>query len=265
MSKDRLVYLGIAATLAFSGCGPNNESSKATATAVIPQVKPEVDSYYPELRDFPLYASGEFRTQKITKWLNFTQRNFDPAVAQATFNFFEKVATTKGEVEYKIPGQSFSFFPGLRPQSQRVFFIIPENAPVPGWDYEGYYEALTRPFDQSLVSMARLHSSVSTLRPSRTFTTIETAFALSFNTEACQSSVDIGSLSAETALLGQEVFCNSYGAAFTTRQYGINYQDYFNWAASVQIRKNPSSPYFPLYILPTQEYNQIPVVGSLIR
>lgn len=256
----------MAAILTFSGCGPNQESAKATATAITPQFKPEVDSYYPELKALPLYASGEFYTQKTTKWLNFTRRNFDPAIAQMIFNFFEKLANTQKVLEYKIGDQTIPFFLDQRARNQRVFFIVPENAPPPSWPNVTPEASTTGIFENGpYVSMTRVHNLVNTLPPSRAFTTIETAFNKSFSTESCQSSLLVRSVSTDAANLGQEIICNSYGAAFTIRQMRIPYQDYQDWAKGVKISKNPSSPSYPLYVLSIEDYNEIPITGLILH
>lgn len=266
MSKDRLMYLGIAATLAFSGCGPKEEPLKVIAPVVEPHVVSEIDLYYPELRYLPLYSSGEFKTEKTTTWFNLTPRDFSPSIAKATFDFFEKLANTERVIEYKIGDQSIPFFLDLRPKTKGVFFIIPENAPAPSWGDPEFEKGLTTfIFELSSVSSVRVPSSKDNLPPSRAFTTIETAFNKNFSTEVCQSSVRILSVSPEAAILGQEIICNSYGAAFTIKQMQVTYNDYQSWAKDIQIRRDAQSPYYRLYVLSEKEYNEIPTVGLVIR
>ncbi len=264
--KDRLLHIGMAATLALSGCGPEQNPTPTRTPIVEPQVRSEVDLYYPELRSLLLYSSGELHTQKTTKWLNFTKRNFNPSIAQATFSFFEKLANTQRIIEYGIGDQSIPYLLNQRPRNQRVFFIIPENAPAPSWQDVAYEASTTGVFENGpYASMARVHNSKDSIPPSRAFTTVETSFNKTFSTEACQSSVQVSSVSPEAAALGQEIVCNSYGAAFTIKQIEVPYKYYRAWALDVKISRDPSSPSFPLYVLSEQEYGEIPLVDLVIR
>lgn len=226
----------------------------------------EINQYYPDLKGEKLHSNGEFYTTRTnTKWFNFTGRNFDQNFAKATFEFFENLAKSQKILEYKWGGQSIPIAIAEKPRTQRVFFVIPEKAPIPTWPDAAKDASTTGVFENSpYISFGRVHDREEGLPPSLVFTTIETAFNQAFSVESCQSSILVSSLSTEMANLAQEIFCNSYGSAFTLKQMGTSYDKYSIWAKDVLIRKNPQSPSYPLYILSEQEYGEIPTIGLIL-
>lgn len=227
---------------------------------------PEVKLYYPELKDYEILANGKFSTDKtITRWLNFSSAQFNSEIAVEAVKFFESLTKTERQIDYKFGNQSIPFFLGSRPRAERVIFLVPQQAPVPSWPDVTANASTTGIFEGGpYVTFVRMHNAEKKLPPSLVFITIDSAASKAFAVEACQSSVGVLSLSPEIAHLGQEIVCNSYGAAFTLKQLSMPYDQYETWAKSVLITKDPQSPSYPIYVLLEKEYSAIPNVGMVI-
>lgn len=224
---------------------------------------PEIDLYYPALKDYPVFSSGELTTDLThTRWLNLSALDFNPALAKTTFEFFEDLAKKGKMVNYQIGARDIPLSPAPKPRKERVIFLVPQEPPKP-WPNAAQNASTTGIFDGPYVTFVRVNDERN-LRPSLMFTSIALAANRLFAVETCQSSITIYSLSPEIANLGQEIFCNSYGSAFTIKQMEIPYERYYSWAREVLIRQDPQSPYFPLYVLSEQEYGQIPVIEFAI-
>lgn len=226
---------------------------------------PEISLYYPELEGYPIASQGEFTTSNThTKWFNLSKTTFNPSIAQATLQSFEDLSKSQKIAYYgesKIP---FAF--NQRPRKERVIFLIPQDAPSPGWPDVTYSASTTGRFDNGpYITFVRIFQNKSGIPNSKVFTTPELSANKAFSTEICQSSSQIHSLSPEIAGLGQEIICNSYGAAFTLKQMSVSFDQYQAWAKEVLIRKDDKSPSFPLYVLSKQDYDQLPKAGLSIN
>lgn len=226
----------------------------------------EIALYYPELQDYPVLSRGEFNTGHThTKWFNLSRMNFNPDLATNTFKFFEDLGNSQKLISYPYKKGTIPFSLDQRPRTERVIFFIPQNAPSPRWPDTAYGASTTGQFTNGpYVSFIRIPENGIGIPASMVFTTLELTANKAFAVEACQSSISISSLSSELAQKGQEIFCNSYGAAFTLKQTGFTFDKYYSWAKDVLVRRDPQSPSFPLYALSEQEYNQIPKIGQSI-
>lgn len=259
------------AALVMNGCStekPLNSSHKISTPITEPVIKyPEIRAYYPSLEDYPLLSNGEFSTDRThTKWFNFSRMNFDPALAQDTFKFFEDLAKSQKLISYPYRNQSVPFYLSPRPRTERVLFLIPQEALPPTWPDPAYTASTTGQFTNGpYVTFVRIPNTERDIPASKVFTTAEIAANKSFAVEACQSSLQVSSLDTEMANLGQEIVCNSLGAAFTLKQKGLAFASYNPWAKDVLIRKDPDSPSFPLYALNEADYADIPAVDFAIK
>lgn len=226
----------------------------------------EIELYYPELQSFPVLSRGEFNTDHThTKWFNLSRMNFNPDLATNTFKFFEDLVNSQKLIDYRSAKEIIPLSLDQRPRTERVIFFIPQNAPSPSWPDTAYGASTTGQFTNGpYVTFVRIPENGIGIPASMVFTTGELAANRAFAVEACQSSLSISSLSSELAQLGQEIFCNAYGAAFTLKQTGFTFDKYHSWAKDVLISKNSQSPSFPMYALSEQEYNQIPKIGQSI-
>lgn len=246
---------------------PTIPTVKPTTTpSVEPTQEPEITSYYPELRDYPILSKGEFATDRThTKWLNLSKMGFNPNIALITFRYFEELGKSQKIISYLNGNQSIPFGLNQRLRTERVLFFIPQDAPSPNWPNISFTASTTGRFTGGpYVTFVRIPNSGRDIAPSLVFTTTEAAANKAFSVEACQSSIQISSLTPEVANLGQELVCNSYGVAFASKQTGLAFDKYQSWAKDVLIRQDPKSPSYPLYVLPEQEYNLIPQVGQSV-
>lgn len=254
---------------------PTVTPAEKTITPILPTVTivesavsyPEIDLYYPQLRNYQEFGHGEFNTgYTSTKWFNFSRMNFDPDLATATFKFFEDLGRSQRLIGYPYGQQSIPFFLNERPRTERVLYLIPQETPPPNWPDIAYTASTTGQFtDGPYTTFVRIFNTDNDIPPSFVFTTAELSANKAFAVEACQSSLQVLSLTPDTAGLGQEIICNSWGPAFTLRQMRIGFRDYTTWAKDVLIRKDPFSPSYPLYVLNENEYDEIPVVGMAIH
>ena len=192
--------------------------------------------------------------------------NFDPALASRSIDYFEKLAGKRDLLMYQFSGHSIPLLLGLKPRTNRVIFLIPPQAPTPDWQTDVSWTASTTGIFKNgpYVSFVRAYNEQQ-ISSSTVFTTIDKAANKALAVEICQSTIQVSSSTTEMANLGQEIFCNSWGAAFTLRQYGLTYDQYAQWAKTTLISANPQSPSYPLYVLTESDYQQIPNVGTIIN
>lgn len=227
----------------------------------------EVKLYYPQIKDYPVFNHGEFTTGNThTKWFNLTRADFNPQLATIVFKFFEDLGQGQKLINYSYDQRSVPFALDRKPRTERVVFLVPQTAPSPGWPDIAHNATTTGRFtDGPYVTFVRVLNTKKDLPPSQVFTSAELAANKAFAVEACQSSLRIFSLTPEVAhLVGQEIICNSWGIAFTLKQNGMPFEDYQTWAKDTQIRKDPNSPSFSVYVLNENEYAGIPTVGVVI-
>lgn len=178
------------------------------------------------------------------------------------FSYFEDLGKSADILDYILNREAIPFSLDVKPRTERIIFLIPQTASLPHWDDITPTASTTGGFTNApYITFVKIPLSENDLPSSQVFTTIEAAINKAFTIEACQSSIAVSSLSTEMANLGQEIVCNSWGTAFTQRQLGIDFNKYSDWAKTVQIRKDASSPSFPLYILNKEDYNKIPQIG----
>lgn len=246
---------------------PPDRRNPTPTTAAKPTQEPEITNYYPELKNYQVLSKGEFTTSRTrTKWFNLSAMDFDPQTAITTFTFFESLGKRQEPINYLFSNQNIPFWLDQRPKTERVIFLIPQDAPIPNWDYVFSRATTTDRFTNGpYVTFVRVPTTEKDLTPSLMFTTPALAVNKAFSIEACQSSLMISSLTTTVANLGQEIVCNSYGPAFTLKQTGLTFDKYQSWAKDVLISQDPQSPSYPLYVLSEQEYNQIPKVGQIFK
>lgn len=255
------------AILVLNGCSaekPLSTSHKITTPIAEPVLRyPEISAYYPTLENYPLLSNGEFSTSRAhTKWFNFTKADFNPAIAKATFEFFEELAKKSPVLQYSLGNQNIPFILNAKSRTNRVIFIIPDNAPLPAnWEDPANEGSTTSIFDGVYVTFVRFHDSNATIPLNPSFNNTKLAFSKVFNVEAFQSSILVSSANTQLANLGQEITANSYGPAFTAKQMLVSYSDYATWAKGTQIRRDSQSPWYPLYVLPEEEYQELPAIG----
>lgn len=281
---DRRTFLRLAGGTAFAlfssaACAPQSPvptidrrnttstAAKPTITPTTPTPEPEVTKYYPELKNYRVLSKGEFNTDRThTKWFNLSRMSLNPDITLVTYKFFEELGKNQRIIRYPDANQGIPIGLNPKPRTERVLFFIPQDTPSPDWPNISYTATTTGRFtDGPYVTFVRVPESIKDLAPSTVFVTPETAANKSFTVEACQSSIQISSSTPEMANLGQEIICNSYGAAFALKQTGKTFDQYQPWAKDVLIRQDPKSPSYPLYILSEQEYNEIPKVGQPLK
>lgn len=228
------------------------------------QPEPEITTYYPELKEYPILAKGEFTVGHIpTKWFNFSGMTFDPVEAAATFDFWERLGSSQRRLSYQFGGQIIPFFLSEEPKKDRILFFIPQNAPPPNWSGRNNTASTTGLFDNGpLLTFIRIPDSGKDITPDKVFTTAESVANQRFLVEVCQSTVYVRSLSIPLANLGQEIICNSYAIAFSLRQRHVPFTNYQALAKEITISKDPQSLPFTLYMLSEQEYSQIPTINQ---
>lgn len=267
LTSQRLACLiGVAFTL--NGCSPARWEPKE-ATPIIQPVEryPEIRLYYPALTGLTVWETSQLNTERsLTKYFNLSSAHFDPAAARETIEYFEKLAASEKSLLYQFRGEFGPFSLGLKPRTQRVIFLVPERVPTPPWPNVASTAATTGIFEGGpYVSFVRIYNRQEDLPASRVFTTIEKAANKALVVEICQSSIQVSSLTAEVANLGQEIVCNSWGAAFALKQDGFAYSQYTKWARTTSIRANPQSSSYPLYVVTEPDYRQIPKIGAIIK
>lgn len=259
------------AVLVMNGCStekPLNLSHKISTPITKPVTRyPEIGAYYPTLENYPLLSNGEFSTGWThTKWFNFSRMNFNPTLARDTFKFFEDLAKSQKLISYPYRNQSIPFYLSPRLRTERVLFLIPQEAIPPAWPDAAYTATTTGQFTNGpYVTFVRIPNTEKDIPASKVFTTVEIAANKFFAVESCQSSLQVSSLDTKMANLGQEIVCNSLGAAFVLKQKGLNFASYNSWAKDVLIRKDPTSPSFPLYTLNEADYAEMPTVDTAIK
>lgn len=226
---------------------------------------PEISLYYPELEGYPIASQGEFTTSNThTKWFNLSKMIFNPNIAQAALQSFEDLSISQKITYYGEREIPFVF--NQRPRKERVIFLIPQDAPSPNWPDVAYRASTTEKFyNGPYITFVRIFQNESDIPESKVFTTPELSANKAFSTEICQSSLQIHSLNPEITGLGQEIICNSYGAAFTLKQMDVTFEQYQAWAKETLIRKDPQSLTFPLYVLSKQDYDLLPKTGLSIN
>lgn len=268
---QRLVAaVGVTVALtAITACSQEKHEKPFTPTPIVQSAEryPEIGLYYPSLTNFAVRETGQTNTERSsTKWLNLSSANFDSSIASKAIDYFENLARSRKDFIYQFSGQSIPLVPDVKPRTNRVIFLISQQAPNPDWPDAAYTAATTGFFkDSPYVSFVRVYDVQQDIPQSKVFTTTEKEANKALAVELCQSIISLRSITTEMANLGQEIFCNSWGAAFTLRQYGLNYNQYTQWATAISISPNPKSPSYPLYVLTKSDYEQIPNIGPIIK
>lgn len=273
INKIRSSVGGGLMAVAIIGCTTLNQAVETPTIEPTPIVQPtekypEIGLYYPSLTTFKILETGQVNTERgSTKWLNLSSANFDPALASRVIDYFEKLAGKRDILIYRFSGHSMPLLLDLKPRTNRVIFLIPPQAPTPDWQPDVSWTASTTGIFKSgpYVSVVRVYNKQQDIPQSKVFTTIDKAANKALAVEICQSTIQVSSSTTEMANLGQELFCNSWGAAFTLKQYGLTYDQYNRWARDTKISANPQSPSYPLYVVTESDYQQIPKIGEIIK
>lgn len=259
---------GLAGLAVLTSCsGEPNPTVLPTPIVEPPQKYPEIGLYYPGLTNFAVRETGQAVTERsLTKWFNLSSATFDSNLAGQAIDYFEKLASSRKNLLYEFSGHAIRLLPELKPKTNRVIFLVPPQAPIPDWGQDiSWTASTTRLFTDPYVSFVRTYNMQQDTPQSRVFTTAEKAINKALAVEICQSTISVRSVTVEAANLLQEIFCNSWGAAFALRQDGFNYDQYLQWASETLIRANPQSPSFPILTLTKTDYQNIPQIGLVIK
>lgn len=240
----------------------------ALSTASCSGSEAKIKAYYPELKDYHVKEQGQTKTPfgTTTSYYNLSDLRINPPVMEINLTYFENLAQKGWLINYKIDNNLIPFQLDTKPRNERVIFIVPEDAPSPNWAGIGINTnaATTGKFiNKPSISFIRIFNSSENLPPGSAFNNPIKDANRSFSIEACQSSIQVLSVTPEIAHLGQEIMCNSLGAAFALRQQEVPYSIYEKWAEKTGIRQSPSSPIFPLYVMTEDQYGEIPILGPL--
>lgn len=230
----------------------------------------EVQPYYPEMVNFPLYDFGKFRTpNRHVSWFNFSpQYNFDPQAASQLYRFFEKVARSEiVNVGTDMETQTeFRFWVTPRPtQNDLKLFIVDLSAPHPEWGIPNAI-AMTQTSntgkpDLTVVKLAPNVDSIGQF-VRRILETPQRAASVALAVEACQSSVMVNTEKASPHHVIQEMFCNGLGRVIGERQEGTSFQKYISTAGSY--RRVASGSYYE-EVFPGKAYQNIPRLPRVLQ
>lgn len=226
----------IAAALTFNSCGPVVEPMPTASAEVVQDAyavpsQEKIDQlkskYYPELMNKDPYEVGAFKTDQgaSVTWLNYTDGKFNPKSAQKMFSYFynfipPEFAKSKTTISYDGKDEDVYYTPRSI-KNERVIFIVPENIPFPRFAEQLETLGVTAYYGEAVISYIKIVNFGNKLFSREDWSTVVLA------TETCQQGVEITSTNPELAQLAQEIYCNSLGEAYTAKQMGLSYEEYF--------------------------------------
>ncbi len=252
-----------------------NRPASLSPTRIIPistpeqklSFDPDVIKFYPELAGNlprPIITTTTFQSQ--TRWLNFSNAILEQSAVVNLTTYLENLARSSYFIEVNYQGINVPVSLAPRPRHQRIFFLVPENSPTPGWSNISQGGASTGTLSQdSYVSFTRMYDQAGQIPTSQIINTPELAGNKVVAVELCQSSLLISSATTAIAGVMQEIFCNSLGSTIAAKGGGLIYPEYARWAKTVSYRANPNSQAYPMIILSEADYNSIPLKSGTIR
>jgi hypothetical protein len=256
---------------------PPAAEAETTSESRLAAQRSHQELFYPEAVNWELTQDPvEFETEKSkTVIYNYSEASIDPKKTQELVKYFEDKAHQGKEGEHEIKSATLPFKVEPEKGSNRVFFIVRNDAQFPP-KYEQGYKGATRfwPEFDTQVSIIKvdledlLHSQPNININRSTLNDANTILA----TEVCQSTSSVRSNSGISSGVMQEVNCNSEGWGYRIAQLGYPfYQPPYNLYRNTMLA--PTTEFeLPMYnlsgikpiVLSEQEFGYITRTGPLL-
>lgn len=263
--KEWVARVAVAGTLLFAaaGCGQGGDDSGENSSGITEagqNTSSDVKKYYPELAALELSESGSFLTQEDTniRWYNFSDYTFNEPSAAATLNFMQNVVLPEGS-DLLVKG---AVLPMQRRdvEPDRVIFILPDEAPPPGWvlgTMTGEYPSAGTASMEDGTYVTYVQTKGNEDHPF--FADEQDYTNMAFAIEACQVMIQVGAATEELSNDAQESVCNSFGTSYQFKQDDNTLGVYLQKVASMPV--NTQIGFVPF---PPAQYEYIAVVSPVL-
>lgn len=241
-----LVSLGlVSASLLIPACAHPPEVKSKSSSFIVPILTDNVDielPSYPEIAHYIPRGNGEFNSLRAKNyWDNRSTRVFNPESAKLMYNYLENLSIKLKPPPYKIFGQTVNYTIQPRSITERMIYIISQDADPPSWASDPVKYGFTRVLGFSpgqeikAITIVRDYPNL----PQVTNDNISAVRSLDSNStfviEACQSSLWIPHSDDLIRRELQEITCNSLGTLYFMKRHGYNFELYNRFISQVPL------------------------------